>query len=176
MFLCQMSGIPGTGKSTLARHICKMTNAVLLDLDVIKSSVIQSLENNIDSKFIGKVAYEMAFSLAGSNLGIGNSVIIDSSCQYEILIENGTNLAKKYNTPYKFIECYLKDLSESNQRRTMREVLPSQKAFSIPIDEKEFQKAINALKRPAENEYLMIDTSQEIEEYIGDILEYLKSE
>ena len=39
MFLCQMSGIPGAGKSTLARRICKMTGAVLLDMDVVKSSV-----------------------------------------------------------------------------------------------------------------------------------------
>ena len=68
MFLCQMSGVPGAGKSTLARRICKMTNAVLLDLDVVKSSVINSFENDIDFKFAGKVAYELIFSLADSNL------------------------------------------------------------------------------------------------------------
>ena len=80
MFLCQMSGIPGTGKSILARRICQITNAVLLDLDVIKSSILASVENNIDFKFAGKVAYEMIFKLTDSNLEIGNSVIIDSPC------------------------------------------------------------------------------------------------
>jgi len=56
MFICQMSGIPGTGKSTLAKQICNLTNAVLINTDVIKSSVIQSFGDDIDFKFAGKVS------------------------------------------------------------------------------------------------------------------------
>ena len=172
MFLCQMSGIPGTGKSTLARYICRMTNAVLLDLDVIKSSVLNSFENNIDFRFAGKVAYEMIFALADSNLEMGNSVVIDSPCAYEIIIENGSDLIKKYNISYKFIECCLENLSELNRRRTEREILPSQK-LNIPIDEEIFKKSINGLKRPDYYEYLLIDTSPPIEEYIDIVVGYL---
>ena len=172
MFLCQMSGIPGTGKSMLARHICQITNAVLLDSDVIKSSILDSFEDDIDFRFAGKVAYEMIFSLADSNLAIGNSVVIDSPCGYEIIIEKGTALTKKYNIPYKFIECYLDDLSELNRRRTTREILPSQKV-NIPINENEFRESIASLKRPAGHDYLLVDTNQEIEKYIGKVIEYL---
>jgi len=174
MFLCQMAGMPGVGKSTLARRICNVTNAVLLDLDVIKSSIMNSFENDIDFKFAGKVAYQMIFSLVDSNLEMGNSVIIDSPCGYEIQIEQGVALAEKYNIQYKFVECYLEleQLPELNRRRTKREILPSQQ-FNVPIDEEAFRKGIGGSKRPIDHEYLMINTIQEVERYIGDVIEYL---
>ena len=172
MFLCQMSGIPGTGKSKLAAYISEMTNAVLLDLDVIKSSILDSFENNIDFKFAGKIAYELIYSLADSNLKIGNSVVIDSPCSYEIIITNGTDLAKKHRIPYKFIECYLTDLTELNRRRVERDILPSQ-MINIPIDQEMFQESISSLVRPLDYEYLLVDTSPVIDKYIGNVLEYL---
>ena len=174
MFLCQMSGIPGTGKSSLARQICKTTNAILLDVDIIKTSVLNKLENNINFNLAGKVAYEIVFALTNCNLEIGNSVVIDSPCSYDIIIEQGTALTKKYNIPYKFIECYLdlKLLSELNRRRVEREILPSQK-LNTPIDEDEYKTSTDGLKRPAEYEYLLIDTSPDIKKYIGTVIEYL---
>lgn len=42
MFLLQMSGAPGSGKSTLAKEISGRINSIILDLDVIKSSLIES--------------------------------------------------------------------------------------------------------------------------------------
>ena len=174
MFLCQMSGLPGTGKSTLARHICKLTNAVLLDTDVVKSSILNSFENNIDFKFASKVAYETIFSLADSNLHIGNSVVIDSPCRYDIIIAQGTSIAQKYKVPYKFIECRLaiEHLQELNRRRVMREILPSQEV-NIPINEEEYIKGMKSFVRPTNHEYLIVDTAHDIESYIGKVAEYL---
>lgn len=42
MFLLQMSGFPGSGKSTLAKEISKHIDVVVVDRDVIKSSMIAS--------------------------------------------------------------------------------------------------------------------------------------
>ena len=58
---------------------------------------------------------------------------------YELIIKNGTDLTKKYNLSYKFIECYLEDLFELNRRRTEQNILPSQ-MYNTPIDENTFQK------------------------------------
>jgi len=169
-----MSGMPGAGKSTLARRICKITNAVLLDTDIVKSSILNSFKNDIDFKFAGKVAYELIFSLAGSNLEIGNSVVIDSPCRFDIIIEQGVALAQKYNIPYKFVECYLEleHLPELNQRRVMREILPSQKV-NVPIDSEVFLKGVKSFKRPASHECLLVDTIKGIDTYIGSVIEYL---
>ena len=42
MFLLQMAGYPGSGKSTLSKKIAKMTGAIVIDRDVIKTSMIKS--------------------------------------------------------------------------------------------------------------------------------------
>jgi len=167
-----MSGIPGVGKSTLAKKICSLTNAVLLNTDIIKSSVIQSFEDDIDFRLAGKVTYDAVFALACNNLSIGNSVVIDSPCSYEIILERGIHLSKIYNAAYKFIECHVGDLSEVNRRRIHRKTLTSQR-YNAPISEIEYQNSINNLKRPADYEYLVINSSPGLDEYIGKVMEYL---
>jgi hypothetical protein len=151
-----------------------MTTAVLLDLDVVISSIMDSFEDDADVTFAGKAAYNVIFSLADSNLENGSSVIIDSPCKYENVLEQGIALAKKHNAPYKFIDCFLdlENLFELNHRRTVRKILPSQKS-TVPLDEDTFLKTIAIYKRPIDYEYLSIDTSQDIEKYIGKAVEYL---
>lgn len=172
MYLCQLSGIPGTGKSTLARYIGRLTGSVIIDMDTIKSAILSSFENNIDFKFAGKVSYDIVFALADNYLELGQSVVIDSPCGYDIILERGNALTKKHNASYKFIECYLTDLAELNRRRTVREIKPSQ-IYSITIDEREFQDSYDKLKRPSNHVYLSIDTGQGIDKCIATIIDYL---
>ncbi len=44
MFFVQMSGHPGSGKSTLARQIGKRTGAVIIDHDIVKSALLNSID------------------------------------------------------------------------------------------------------------------------------------
>ena len=61
MFFLQMSGFPGAGKSTLAKQIAKLTGAVIVDHDVVKSALLNSLnDNSIDHQMAGKISYDMA--------------------------------------------------------------------------------------------------------------------
>ena len=57
-----MSGFPGSGKSTLSRIISNLTGAVIIDDDIVKSSLLKSLEsNNVVADTVGKnmVRYRM---------------------------------------------------------------------------------------------------------------------
>jgi predicted kinase len=63
MFFLQMSGYPGSGKSTLARVISKKTGAIVVDHDIVKSALLESLESNFDPKVAGKVSYNIDWSL-----------------------------------------------------------------------------------------------------------------
>ena len=117
MFFVQMSGFPGSGKSTLSRQIAKRTEAVIIDHDIVKSSLLNSLEGApIDTKLAGKISYNIDWSLIEFQLSQGNNVVFDSPCLYEEMIEKGTALAKKYNVKYKYVECYLDDMNEKNLR------------------------------------------------------------
>jgi len=51
MFFVQMSRFPGSGKSTLAPQIAKSTGTVLIDHDIVKSAILQTIEeSSIDLK------------------------------------------------------------------------------------------------------------------------------
>ncbi|MCH7580762.1 MAG: ATP-binding protein, partial [Chloroflexi bacterium] len=61
-FLLQMAGVPGSGKSALARLIGRGAKAVVLDKDVLKTA---ALEGGADEELASGVAYDTFFALAG---------------------------------------------------------------------------------------------------------------
>ena len=71
-----MSGFPGSGKSTVSKYIAKLTGAVIVDHDVLKSALLQSLEmKGIESAVVG-VSYDVEWALIDSYLDQGHSVIL----------------------------------------------------------------------------------------------------
>lgn len=112
-----MSGFPGSGKSTLSREIAKQLKAVIVDHDIVKSSLMESLlEVPIHPKLAGKASYNIDWSLVEFYLSQGHNVILDSPCLYDELIEKGIPLSEKYPIKYKYVECYLDDMGEINRR------------------------------------------------------------
>ena len=172
MFFVQMSGFPGSGKSTLSRQIAKRTEAVIIDHDIVKSSLLQSLEGApIDSKLAGQISYNIDWSLIEFQLSQGNNVIFDSPCLYEEMIEKGTTLAKKYNVKYKYVECYLDDMNEINLRLKNRKGMISQIKEIKSADA--FKYTIENSKKPSNVKSLLVNTRQPIEGYIQEVMNYV---
>lgn len=72
--LIVFSGLPGTGKTTLAQALARQTGAVYLRLDVIE----QALRNdNVLVAGVGASGYGVANALALSNLQLGHTVVAD---------------------------------------------------------------------------------------------------
>ncbi|WP_236634079.1 MULTISPECIES: AAA family ATPase [unclassified Exiguobacterium] len=60
MFFLQMSGFPGSGKSTLARAIAPQLDAIIVDHDVTKTALLESMvDHPPDPALAGKVAYDI---------------------------------------------------------------------------------------------------------------------
>jgi predicted kinase len=174
LFFLQMSGFPGTGKSTLAREIGKRTGAVVIDHDVVKSALLLSLEEGtLDPNLAGNISYNIDWSLLDYQLSQGNSVVFDSPCFYEEMIEKGTGLAKKYNVAYKYVECSLKDFHLVNERLRNRDRMISQ--FS-EANEELFNYGIKNSKRPSDEKWLVVDTNQPLENYIEEVVQYITLE
>jgi len=71
-----MSGLPGSGKSTIAEGIAQQLRITLLSVDPIESAVVKS---GIAKSFeTGLAAYLVAQALAAEQLKLGNSVIVDA--------------------------------------------------------------------------------------------------
>lgn len=176
----QMSGAPGAGKSTIAHAIAPHIGAVVLDHDITKSAL---LDADISITVAGKASYLVLEAMAQHLLGQGFSVIFDSPCFYEELLERGQRLAREANAPYFYIECVLKDLVELDRRLKGR---PSQRSQvrglnespvdvveGRPVNEALFRNWIAHMKRPQSN-YLVLNTDRPLEICVQEALAYVK--
>ncbi len=74
--LIVMSGLAGTGKSTIAERLAKQLKLPIFSVDPIESAIIKA---GITRSFeTGVAAYSVAEALASEQLTLGNSVIIDA--------------------------------------------------------------------------------------------------
>ncbi|MEK4385553.1 AAA family ATPase [Solibacillus sp. FSL W7-1464] len=172
MLFVQMSGFPGSGKSTLSRQIAKRTGAVIVDHDIVKSSLLTSFEEiPIEKKLAGKIAYNVDWSLVEFHLSQGQNVVLDSPCLYQEMVERGIGLSKKYNAAYKYVECYLNDYQEINNRLQSRNRMVSQieKASSEEI----FKFTIENSKKPDEGSYIIVNTKDPLESYIDRVIDFI---
>ncbi|MBM7563887.1 hypothetical protein JOC55_000819 [Paenibacillus sacheonensis] len=122
----------------------------------------------------GFPAYHIEWSLIDFYLVQGHSVILDSPCLYEELVEKGLALAEKYNAKYKYVECVLNDIHELNHRLKNRKRMITQ-IGPVNIPEEKWQEVINRAKKPVQLECMKVDTSQPIDQYIGDVLLYIRN-
>ncbi|KEO81678.1 AAA family ATPase [Tumebacillus flagellatus] len=179
MFFLQMSGVPGSGKSTLAKALAKKTNAIVVDHDIVKSAMlnsVQSLETDaetvkLDNRLVGKISYDIEWALVDFYLAQGLSVILDSPCLYTVMVEKGTRLSQKHGAAYKYVECVLADLDQIDQRLRTREAMVSQnRQVNSP---EAFTSAFGNSQRPSEHPCLLIDSSRPLETYLEEVITYL---
>lgn len=104
--LVQLSGVPGTGKSTLARSLARAADLVVVDTDVIKSSLIAS---GTPVASAGPLTYGTALALARDLLEQDRSVIVDSPCRFRQLLDEGQAIAASAGVRYAFIELWAED-------------------------------------------------------------------
>ena len=178
-FLIQMSGVPGSGKSTIAREVGARLPAIVLDHDETKSAILRS---GVDETQAGVASYEVIKSLSASMIARGLSVIIDSPCLYAELLEHGMRVAEEHRARYRYVECRLDDLDELDRRLRSRVTLPSQvqhldqnfsHAGAAPQRVRGLveQWAAQAQRPPAG--VLLLDTARPIRECTRDVLSYL---
>ncbi|MGW5364953.1 AAA family ATPase [Actinopolymorpha pittospori] len=118
-----MAGQSGMGKSTIAGHLASHTGAAILDLDIMKST---ALDVGLEWDVAGRLAFELSWSLADSLLANGTSVILDSPCRFERIIEETNRIAQRRAAAYCFIECVMPDTDELRRRLRSRPRLRSQ--------------------------------------------------
>jgi predicted kinase len=162
VFLLQMAGQPGSGKSALARLIANRTGAVVLDKDVLKTA---ALDAGADEQLSGPVAYETFFALANHLLGQELSVVLDSPSFWESIPARGSSIAAERMVPYYFIECICPDRSELARRLRERPRLRSNPG------EESLDEAWETVA--PSGAYLRVETTQPIEHCLEVALDYL---
>ncbi|TVY47403.1 hypothetical protein LOCC1_G001811 [Lachnellula occidentalis] len=120
----QMSGGPGSGKSTIANLLAQSIDGVVINHDLIKSFL---LENGMLFDQAATLAYGLDWKLAEDLIKQGRSVIIDSVCNYNEALDRGSALAQQYGYDYKYVECRVDDVDLLDQRLQNRVSMRSQR-------------------------------------------------
>lgn len=111
--LIVFSGLPGTGKTTIAKDLAATTGAVYLRIDAIEQAIRNS---DVLAKDVGRSGYVVANALALSNLGIGRTVIVD--CVNPVMESRNawTDIASNADVPLANIHVVCSDKLEHRRR------------------------------------------------------------
>lgn len=122
--LIQMSGAPGSGKSTMAALLRQRIGGVVIDHDVLRSSL---LESGIPFEQAAQHAYQLQWALAQDFIKQDLIVIIDSTCNYQNVLDKGYALAKQHDYTYWYVECKVQDVDLLDERLRSRSPMTSQR-------------------------------------------------
>lgn len=181
VFLLQMSGVPGAGKSTVAGHVVEAFGAVALDYDVIKTAV---LDSGADLDGSAKAAYEVMYALARQVLWQGHPVVMDSPCGWARIVNEGVEIATAHGASYRYIECQVRDLEVLDERLGQRPRLRTHRRSvdQPPVDLGDepmdgaalFRVWMDRVERPS-GSYLQLDMHRPLSEVLPEVDLYLKA-
>jgi predicted kinase len=122
--LIVFAGLPGTGKTSLARAVARELRAVYLDKDTLRDAVVavgRELKLEQAAELARPLAYALLVDLARDNLSLGLPVVLDSPARYSAYREQVEQLARNQKAELKLIECICTDESQLRERVERRE-------------------------------------------------------
>lgn len=122
----QMSGAPGSGKSTMAKLLQQSIGGIVVDNDIIKSCLLEDSTEAWDQ--VSRRAYRLQWMWAEEAAKQGLNVIVDSTCNYQEVIDRGSTIAGKYGLEYWHIECRVEDIDLLDGRLRARQAMTSQRS------------------------------------------------
>jgi predicted kinase len=160
--LIVFGGLPGTGKSTIARALARALRATYLRVDVIEQA-IRAARGTEDA--VGPEGYVIAYAVAGSNLELGQIVVADSVNPLPVTREAWRGVAARASAPLLEIEIVCNDAAEHRLRVETR-------AADIPGASPPTWAAVTAREYAAWPEaHLVIDTARaSVEEAVAIIV------
>lgn len=112
--LIVISGLPGSGKSTVSEGISKGLAIPVFSVDPIESAILRA---GITKSFeTGLAAYLVAETLAAANLKAGNSAIVDAVSGVKEAKQMWRELSTKLKARLVIIECTVSDKNQHQAR------------------------------------------------------------
>ena len=169
MKLIIFSGLPGTGKSTLAETVGRQLGIPVLAKDWLEAVLLRNaLQPAPNGKSLGYVGYELLTVLAERQLMLGQSVILDSVASIQTIQCTWKELAVKYKADWCIIECICSDESLHRERLgTRKRNIPGWHELEWTEVER-----VKGYYQPWNEERLILDMMDEIDKNISRVMSY----
>ncbi|MCC7144457.1 MAG: AAA family ATPase [Candidatus Eisenbacteria bacterium] len=109
------SGLPASGKSTLAQAVARYRGAVYLRIDTIEQELRESTGIEVQAE-----GYRLAYRIAADNLRLGLSVVADSCNPIELTRREWEAVAREAGAAYLNVEVVCSDPGEHRERAESR--------------------------------------------------------
>ena len=157
--LIVLSGLPGVGKTTLAREVATATGAMHLRID----SIEQALRNagwNIEGE-----GYRVAYAVAEDNLRLGRTVVADCVNPWPLTRNEWQAVANRAGVRTVNVEIICSDVDEHRRRVESRSADIA--GHRVPT----WSEVLERDYRPWDGDHLVIDTAQsDVRRSVGTIL------
>ena len=147
------SGLPATGKTTLARDVAKKTGAIILRTDVIRKELFAEPKYTEEEK---EQVYNEMFLRAEKFLIKGDVVILDANFYLQSLRDRARDVAHQFGKEFFIVECILDEEKVLECMGARISKGDASDANSIKIYRK-----IKSLWEPIREPHIVIDTSEE---------------
>ncbi len=169
--LILMAGLPGTGKSALARRLAPALPAALIDKDAVRAALFPPEEIEY-SRRQDDLCFEVMLSAAGFLLDKGRSVILDGRTfarRYQV--ERAAAFARAGGYQLRLIECVC---AEDVVRRRLE---ADARSGAHPARNRSYAmyQQLKSAAEPIALPHLSLDTGQDLEQCVNLALAYLTS-
>jgi predicted kinase len=112
MKLIVFSGLPGTGKSTLAEELARQLSIPVFTKDWLEATLLRSeLVPSNPEKPLGSAGYQLLTTLAERQMMLGQSAILDSVASTASIRSTWKGLCEQYRVEWRVVECICSDES-----------------------------------------------------------------
>jgi len=115
--LIVLAGLPGVGKTTIARALATRLGAAVIRVDAIEATVVR---HGLDSHPVGPIGYAIAHEIASCCLGAGTSVVVDAVNPVAAARSGWRALSSDAGALLTFAEVVLADDAEHRRRVVSR--------------------------------------------------------
>ncbi|MGA8664980.1 MAG: ATP-binding protein [Thermoplasmata archaeon] len=166
--LIVLSGLPGVGKSSIAREIATQFDATWLRVDTLEAAMLSAgIAHSFET---GLAAYQGCHDMAADQLRLGRSVVVDAVNGVEPARQMWRDLAQMFRAERYTIHVVCTDLLEHRRRVEVRE------APTPPLPKPTWEEVTHREFQPWTEAVLVVDTAGRTGSPVERIIEFIQAD